>query len=149
MYHYLESGLRNVWLVNGVRHRQSAYGPTIAIADVFGLHRAIGLWIVRKPGRLTGAELRFLRQELDLSQRRLAEYLGCEEQTVSLWERRGRMPKIADRFVRAIYRETVEGNAHIRDIVARLVDKDAREFARKEQAKAKFALRARAWRQAA
>jgi DNA-binding transcriptional regulator YiaG len=149
MYHYRESGLRNVWLVNGVRQRQTPYGPATSIANVAALHRAIGLWIVRKPGRLTGAELRFLRQELDLSQRRLAEILGCEEQTVSLWERRGRMPKVADRFVRALYRETVEGNAHIRDIVARLVDKDAREHARKEQAKAKFALRARAWRQAA
>ncbi|MBM3451491.1 MAG: helix-turn-helix domain-containing protein, partial [Armatimonadetes bacterium] len=41
------------------------------------------------PVRLTGAELRFLRRELNLSQRRLAELLGVEEQTVSLWELRG------------------------------------------------------------
>jgi len=36
----------------------------------------------------------------------------------------GSQPKIADRFIRAIYRELNEGNAHIRDMIERLVDSD-------------------------
>ncbi len=143
MYHYTNCGLRNVWLMNGFRRHRTSYGPGISIDELPGLHRAIGLWIVQKPKPLTGAELRFLRQELDLSQKRLAEIVGQTEQTVSLWERRGRIPKIADRFVRALYRETVEGNARIRDIVRRLTEKDVKEHER-----AKFAMRARQWRAA-
>jgi DNA-binding transcriptional regulator YiaG len=109
MYRYTECGLRNVWLKNGYRRHKTPYGPGLSIDDIPALHRAIGLWIVGNRPRLTGAELRFLRKELDLSQKRLAEILGVEEQTVSLWERRGRMPTLADRFLRALYREGVEG----------------------------------------
>ena len=53
--------------------------------------------------------------------------LGNEAQTVALWEKRGGQPKIADRFIRAIYRELNEGNAHIRDMIERLADCDQDE----------------------
>ena len=52
---------------------------------------------------------------------------GNDAQSVAGWEKRGRVPKWADRFLRAIYREHTEGNAHIRDIVARLNDMDQQE----------------------
>jgi DNA-binding transcriptional regulator YiaG len=143
MYHYTDGGLRNVWLVNGFRRHRTAYGPGVSIDELPALHRVIGLWVVRKPKPLTGAELRFLRKALDLSPKRLAEIVGQTEQTASLWERRGRIPKIADRFIRALYRETVEGNARIRDIVRRLSEKDVRDYER-----AKFTMRARQWRAA-
>ena len=146
MLHYTDCGLRNIWLKNGYRHRKTPYGPGTAIEDLPGLHRAIGLWIVRSRPRLTGAELRFLRKELDISQKRLAEILGVEEQTVSLWERRGKMPKMADRFARALYREHAEGNAKIQDIVERLAAKDKKE---REARRAEFARKADEWRAAA
>lgn len=144
MYRYTDCGLRNVWLANGYRRQRSPYGMTTAIQDIPGLHRAIGLWIVKSRKRLTGAELRFLRKELDMSQAALARMLGCEEQTVSLWERQGRMPKMADRFVRAIYCEHVENNAHIREMVERLNAKDATN-----RAQVKFSRRADEWKAAA
>ena len=53
--------------------------------------------------------------------------LGNEAQTVALWEKRGGQPKIADRFIRAIYRELNEGNAHIRQMIERLVDCDVED----------------------
>ena len=145
MYHYTDCGLRNVWLANGFSRRKTPYGPGVAIEGLPALHRAIGLWLVGKPRRLTGAEIRFLRKELDLSQKALAAIVGQSEQTVSLWERRGRIPKTADRFVRALYRETAEGNAQIRDIVARLAAKDAQDF----EERATFAITARRWKMAA
>lgn len=124
MYHYRECGLRNIWLANGYDEHDTPYGPGIAIHDVEGLHRAIARQMINKGGRLTGAELRFLRQDMGLSQARLASMLGNEAQTVALWEKRGGQPKLADRFIRAIYRELNEGNAHIRDMIERLADAD-------------------------
>jgi predicted lipoprotein len=59
---------------------------------------------------------------------------------------RARMPKPVDRFVRALYRELAEGNAHIREIVERLSAKDRREH---EAKRAEFQRRADAWRLAA
>lgn len=127
MYHYRECGLRNVWLANGYDEHETPYGPGIAIHDVEGLHRAVAHGLVNKGAKLTGTELRFLRQEMGLSQAKLATMLGNEAQTVALWEKRGGQPKIADRFIRAIYRELNEGNAHIRDMIERLVDSDLEE----------------------
>ena len=77
--------------------------------------------------RLTGTELRFMRQEMGLSQAKLAQLLGNEAQTVALWEKRGGQPKMADRLIRAIYREQQEGNAHIIQMIERLVDTDIEE----------------------
>ena len=127
MYHYRESGLRNVWLANGYAEHDTPYGPGIAFDDAEGLHRAIARGLVAKGGKLTGAELRFLRREMGLSQARLAGLLGNEAQTVALWEKRGTQPKLADRFIRAIWREQHEGNAQIMQMIERLVDADVPE----------------------
>ena len=127
MYHYRECGLRNVWLANGYDKHETPYGEGVSIHDVEGLHRAIARNLVRKPGKLTGTELRFLRQEMRLSQSKLAEMVGNEAQTIALWEKRGGQPKLADRFIRAIYRERDEGNAHIQEIIDRLIDADIEE----------------------
>jgi putative transcriptional regulator len=127
MYHYQECGLRNVWLANGYDQHDTPYGAGIAFHNVGGLHRAIARDLIAKGGKLTGAELRFLRKEMGLSQAKLAHMLGNEEQTVALWEKRGGQPKIADRFIRAIYREQQEGNAHIQEMIDRLIDSDAED----------------------
>ncbi|MFO1255824.1 MAG: hypothetical protein U1E37_09180 [Sphingomonadaceae bacterium] len=129
MYHYRECGLRNVWLANGYDEHQTPYGPGVAIHDADGLHRAIARGLVNKGGKLTGSELRFLRLEMGLSQSRLAAMLGNEAQTVALWEKRSSQPKIADRFIRAIWREQDEGNAQIRAMIERLTDSDVADSA--------------------
>ena len=126
MYHYTESGLRNVWLENGVTQRKTAHGMATAIQDVEGLHRAIGRALTQK-AHLTGAEFRFLRKELDLSQRRVADLIGSSEQTVALWERHGKIPKTADRMLRAIYLETIEGNVKLKELIERTADLDRKE----------------------
>ena len=127
MYHYRESGLRNVWLANGYAEQATPYGPGLAIDDLAGLHHTIARGLVAKGGKLTGTELRFLRLEMELSQARLAALLGNEAQTVALWEKRGTQPKLADRFIRALWRERAEGNAQIMAMIERLVDADVEE----------------------
>lgn len=123
MYHYTEIGLRNVWLANGYHVRKTAYGKSVSIEDAEGLHRAIGRALASK-SYLTGAEFRFLRKELDLSQHRIADLLGTSEQTVALWEKRGKIPKTADRMFRAIYLETIDGNVKLKDLIERIADLD-------------------------
>lgn len=127
MYHYTESGLRNVWLANGYKNRIVDGHDAVAIHDVDQLHRVIGKSLASKP-HLTGTELRFLRKETGLSQAKLAELLGSTEQTVSLWERGRRMPKAYDRLIRAIYLESVEGNVKVRDMIQRLIGLDHKDF---------------------
>jgi transcriptional regulator with XRE-family HTH domain len=79
---------------------------------------------VKYKSRLNGAEFRFLRKELDLSQASIGRLFGYEAQTVALWEKTGRVPKLPDRAIRAFYREVTEGNASFKDIVERLNDLD-------------------------
>ena len=74
MYRYTEGGLTNVWLSNGFREEDTPYGKGVSIEDVEGLHRVIGMKLVKERAQLTGAEFRFLRKELGLSQAKLA---GC------------------------------------------------------------------------
>lgn len=123
-YHYTESGLTNVWLANGYTIRKTKYGEGVSIHAVDGLHRAVAQALANKP-RLTGAEVRFLRKEMGLSQRGLGELLGVTDQAVALWERKGRLPKTADRLLRLIYIEHDKGNAPIRTTIQRINDMDS------------------------
>ena len=132
MYHYKESGLRNVWLQNGYHVKQTAYGKAVSIEDVEGLHRVLAMQIVRDKPKLNGPEFRFLRKELDMSQAKLAALFGYDAQTIALWEKsKLRIPKLADRAIRAIYREVQEGNASFKDLIERLNDQDRKDYERK------------------
>lgn len=118
MYHYTGCGLRNIWLKNGYEHWNTPYGKGVAIADLEGLHRAIGLALVQHKPRLSGAEVRFLRTELDFSQSDLAKVLGVGETSVRGWEKhRTRITMPAERLLRALYREHVSGDGTIREMV--------------------------------
>jgi DNA-binding transcriptional regulator YiaG len=63
------------------------YREGISIKDTEGLHKAIGKWLISLPKPLNGAELRFLRLEMDTTQRHRAGIVGATEQTLRLWEK--------------------------------------------------------------
>jgi putative transcriptional regulator len=104
-FHYDACGLEHIRLANGYEIPDTPYGTAVSIADVDGLHRAIARWLIRRPRLLNGAEFRFLRKELDLSQKDLAARLGATEQQVFRWEkkRHATVPGTADRLVRVLY----------------------------------------------
>lgn len=119
MYHYTESGLENVWLKSGYVIRKTPYGDGLSVQDVDGLHRAICNVIARR-ARLSSDKLRFLRKEMGISQSALARLLGTSERILSLWERRGGIPKISDRLVRLICLEHIGANVKIRELLDHL-----------------------------
>ena len=102
-YAYREIGLGNIILLNGVTTTQTPYGPMTHIEYIHGLHRAIGLAIAEKSEPMSGAEFRFLRKQLGLTQAELAARMHVTDQTIANYEkgRTGLGP--ADPFMRALY----------------------------------------------
>ena len=91
-YHYRESGLDNVYLENGYRKHKTAYGEGVSIIDTEGLHKVIGQTLICAQRPLNGAELRFLRIEMETTQKDPAGMLGTSEQTLRLWEKDREVP---------------------------------------------------------
>lgn len=81
--HYVDSGLDNIYLLNGFEDD----GETLIVKDMEGLHRAIGLNIALERKAPSGRELRFLREEMDLTQAELGKLLGVSSQSVARWEK--------------------------------------------------------------
>lgn len=129
-YHYTESGLNNIWLLNGFTIHKTPYGSGVSIENIGGLHKAIAHMLVSNKPRWSGGEFRFIRKELDMSQKSLSDIFGKDVQTIARWEKSGRVPKMADRFLRAIYRDHVNGNEGIIDFVRRLNDLDQKRYER-------------------
>jgi len=124
MYHYTECGLDNVWLENGYKKRTTPYGTGVSIDDADGLHKVLVATILQKRGRITGKELRFLRVELGLSQENLGKCLGATDQSVSLWERTGKVPATSDALVRLLVIERLRGNEKVTAILDRINEVD-------------------------
>ena len=120
MYHYVECGLPNVWLRNGFVVKDTAYGEAVAIEDVEGLHKVIGKMVAEQASRLSGAEFRFLRKELALSQESLADIIDKSSQAVALWEKNDKVPMMADRFIRGLYLEATTGNAKLMEAITHI-----------------------------
>lgn len=120
MYHYTDCGLPNVWLQNGFHVVMTPYGEGVSIEDADTLHQVLALDLTRKSGGVTGAEFRFMRTMLGLSQQSLALMLGFTEQAVSLWERKGKVPTAPDAALRMLVAEQLNGNAKMREMLERI-----------------------------
>ena len=129
MLNYTSCGLKNVRLRNGYEATETAYGKAVSIHDLEGLHRTIGLHIVRhNPELLNGDEIRFLRKELDLPQAQLARILDVTEPTVRNWEAgRNRISGPADRLLRTLYMESAQEGSLVRELLETLsqINRDA------------------------
>lgn len=125
-YHYTECGLDYVYLLNGVTRIETPRGEAVHIKNIPGLHKAIGLHIVNAKKNLSGKEVRFLRHELNQTQNNLSMLLGIDSQTLARWEKgeTDRVPPAADRLIRLLYNEHVDGNPEICKPLKRIADLD-------------------------
>ena len=125
MYHYRECGLNNVYLTNGYSITvDPEYGNCVSFVDLPGLHKVIAMDFVQHKPRLSGAELRFLRKEIGLSQHALADLLGNDEQAVARWEKTGKVPKWADRFVRIFVKDHYGDQYGVRKLIEHVKELD-------------------------
>jgi len=58
----------------------------VVIPKPDALHRTIAAEVIRKPAKLSGPELVFLRSELGMSARKLAKAIGVVHESISRWE---------------------------------------------------------------
>lgn len=120
-YHYKACGLDNVYLVNGFYMEETDYGPVISFEDIEGLHALIAHRLVNHDRELSGKEFRFLRKELEFSQKEVARLFGYDEQTIGRWERgENDMPGSADRLIRLLYQEYYTKNPHVRELLEKI-----------------------------
>ncbi|MBU0499691.1 MAG: transcriptional regulator [Gammaproteobacteria bacterium] len=123
MYHYTECGLPNVWLKNGYKEYETAYGKGIGVHNVDDLHKIIASHLVCYKAAITGAEVRFLRHCLDMSQSQLARIIGVGESSVRNWENhRGKITRPAERMLRVLVHEAIQGDGSVRELVERIAN---------------------------
>ncbi len=78
IYHYIESGLDNVFL-EGVSINTCPCGEEIAsIPSIIELNSQIGKSLFKKHGLLTGKEIRFLRKNIGMNTKDFAELIGMD-----------------------------------------------------------------------
>jgi hypothetical protein len=79
--------------------------------------------LVNTKPSLSGNEVRFIRKFLELTQARLADLLGLEEQSVRRWEALEELPRRADRSVRLVFRDVLhDPDPALDELVQRIAD---------------------------
>jgi len=128
-YHYTQCGLKNVWLLNGHDiDEDNPYGKFVVIHDMDGLHRVIARALVNKAGPLNGAEFRFLRKELDMSQKRIGEFMSRDRQTIANIEKSDEVDGLYDYLIRHMYEEHLDPTSKFVTLVEFLNELDRTEY---------------------
>lgn len=103
-YRYTESGISNV-VLQGIEVAECPRcgNSEVTIPRMAKIHWAIAKAIANSPARLTGEQLRFLRNHLGLSGEKLGRYLHTDRTKISKWER-GEDPigRATDRLIRLL-----------------------------------------------
>ncbi|MDP4529400.1 helix-turn-helix domain-containing protein [Alkalimonas delamerensis] len=132
MYHYAESGLSNVYLKNGFTVEIIDGEEFTSIDDMNGLHSTIAQAVVESRKPLTHEEFKFLRIELNVSQKMLATRFGVDEQTIARYEKgQTKIPRTTDAALRSLYMESLQKNSPVSYFLDLLADTEA-EVAAKE-----------------
>ena len=85
-YPYQESGLDVTLLGVDIGRCEHCGETCVTIPDMEGLHYCLALMLVKRKGRLTGSEVRFLRTFVGWSGKTFAEAISVDPSTVSRWE---------------------------------------------------------------
>ncbi len=136
MYHYTESGLPNVYLVNGFTVETLDGEEYTSIDDMNGLHKTIANAIIDSPKPLTHQEFRFLRIEMNISQKTLGTRFGVAEQTIARYEKgESSIPRTTDAALRSLYMESQQKNNPVSYFLDLLADTEAKAAAQSIQLK--------------
>lgn len=129
-YHYMESGLDNVYLEGIYTYTCSCGESFPTIPNGVELQKVVGYAIINKQGSLNGKEIRFLRKNMGLKAKDLTEYLGVDKSTVSRWENKNQhLSKSIDKFIRLLYASFQGAKQHE---IKELLEKSGQEFDNKK-----------------
>lgn len=136
-YHYTFSGLNNVYLRGITVYRCPVCAdvrPSIPRID--DLHRAIAEALARKPGRLKGSEIRFLRKNLGIPARKIARILGLAAETYSRVENEKNpgLSEAAEKLFRLMASDAPRGGG-VREAILDLAENLEREDRRTARAR--------------
>ena len=123
-YHYQTCGLDDVYLLNGYEVIEYGGEKAVSIHDLDGLHRLIGCTLAKQDSRLSGKAFRFLRLEMNQSQKSIGVLFGVNEQTVANWEKKNNVPQMADALIRSIYIESLGDDSKVRALLDLLASVD-------------------------
>lgn len=124
-YHFVDSGLTNVYLI-GINYRtcKSCGMQSADIPAIKQLMKVIARAIVESDAPLTGEEIRFLRKRLGKRAIEFAKIIGVAETEVSRWENNKVQPaQSADRLIRVFYSVLSEDRA-----LKERIDKELESF---------------------
>lgn len=100
---YTESGLDNVILHGITKYECERCGAKrVVIPAIAQLHRTIARELARKPARLLPAEVAFLRDHLELSNKEFADLMGVSPEHASRWTSSDQIGVPAERFLRML-----------------------------------------------
>jgi putative transcriptional regulator len=119
MYQYSRCGVFTVFLKNGYELVDTNYGKGVTIHNLESLHEAIGRAIVESTSPMNGAEFRFLRLELGLTQEGLGLIVGKDAQAIARCEKgvNKRVDPSIDRILRVVYRERFKQTGAIEELL--------------------------------
>lgn len=117
MYHYTECGLDNIYLLNGYTITTYDGEECLSIHNVDALHHSIAVYITACARNLTPKEFKYLRLEMNFSQKTLSEKFGVDVQTIARWEKNQTpIPRTADILIRAFYMDFKQKEVHVSSI---------------------------------
>lgn len=120
MIEYPHFALSTIYLRNGYSVHQGRHGLSVKICAHEGLESRIRDIIVSRPERFNGAQLRFIRRGLRLTQADFAALIERDEQTVARMEKSSQLiPSLVELFLRTLYRQNMDGNVHFDHLLKR------------------------------
>jgi DNA-binding transcriptional regulator YiaG len=146
-YHFLDSGLSNVYLV-GIRYwlcdecnRQAAEIPALQ-----GLMSAIATSVVMKPALLTGEEIRFLRKRIGKKASEFAELINKSPEHLSKLENdQVNLPEETDKLIRLTY-GMLCGDQHLLTEIAAKAEEWLRSISNRANPDITFKKKANVWK---
>jgi putative transcriptional regulator len=86
-YRYKACGLDDVYLLNGYELVETSYGKGVQIENIEALHKTIAMHLVMMQKPIKPKEFRFLRKQLNLTQKELGDLMKITDQTVARYEK--------------------------------------------------------------
>jgi len=125
--HYKGCGLDDVYLLSGYEVEKTPHGEGVSVKNLDELRKAIGYYLASQKKALSGKELRFLRDEMNLTQGHLGRLIGLTSQQVARWEKEQcDISGPADLAVRKLFLEHIGKNINLRELAESLEENESR-----------------------